>query len=519
MTKGRDAWPRATGKPATESRTMHRLHLALLAPLLAPAVSAQGVLFDLTAEPYSGPGVLEELEELRLSADGLTVVGTLQANVNGVTTRLGLRWRRAMGIRTFDLPSSTPDHLVHRVTSDGAFILGWGFSGTLGTMTTPWVWDPANGIDALDLAVAAGYRVPVALSDDGRYVFLRAAVSSQPSARFDRWTGTLLPIELQGAPIVIEDCDASGDLAVGWTAPGPGTTQRAVAWREGQGAALLDLPPNPLTTQQPLFVSRDGSRAIGQSNSNGCLGGAVWDLTTGAITQFNCSATPAPPISAASDDGGIVVLAPLGGQQRIWTPAGGAISTVDFVAAAGVALPPLARVLSVSSDGNFLRGRAPDPTTGENVTFLVALDQPSEFPLGQVACDPTAASSTGAFPRLNAFGSRVIGDDELQLEASDLPAGAACLFLCSQALASTPNPAGGQGTLCLGSPVGRFRADLGAASAAGSRRIRVQLDAFPGVDAFVPAASGETWAFQAWFRDQDPGPTSNFSGAVAVRFE
>jgi hypothetical protein len=30
--------------------------------------------------------------------------------------------------------------------------------------------------------------------------------------------------------------------------------------------------------------------------------------------------------------------------------------------------------------------------------------------------------------------------------------------------------------------------------------------------------SGETWNFQAWFRDDNPTSTSNFSNAVAVTF-
>ena len=30
---------------------------------------------------------------------------------------------------------------------------------------------------------------------------------------------------------------------------------------------------------------------------------------------------------------------------------------------------------------------------------------------------------------------------------------------------------------------------------------------------------GETWTFQAWFRDHNPGATSNFSGARSVTFQ
>ena len=34
----------------------------------------------------------------------------------------------------------------------------------------------------------------------------------------------------------------------------------------------------------------------------------------------------------------------------------------------------------------------------------------------------------------------------------------------------------------------------------------------------VTVGSGETWNFQCWFRDQNPGPTSNLSDAVSLTF-
>ena len=35
----------------------------------------------------------------------------------------------------------------------------------------------------------------------------------------------------------------------------------------------------------------------------------------------------------------------------------------------------------------------------------------------------------------------------------------------------------------------------------------------------VQVAAGETWNFQAWYRDANPGPTSNFTPSVSVLFE
>ena len=34
----------------------------------------------------------------------------------------------------------------------------------------------------------------------------------------------------------------------------------------------------------------------------------------------------------------------------------------------------------------------------------------------------------------------------------------------------------------------------------------------------VAVQPGDTWNFQAWYRDANPGPTSNFTDAVSVTF-
>ena len=35
----------------------------------------------------------------------------------------------------------------------------------------------------------------------------------------------------------------------------------------------------------------------------------------------------------------------------------------------------------------------------------------------------------------------------------------------------------------------------------------------------VAILPGETWYFTAWFRDSNPGPTSNFTDAVSILFQ
>lgn len=35
----------------------------------------------------------------------------------------------------------------------------------------------------------------------------------------------------------------------------------------------------------------------------------------------------------------------------------------------------------------------------------------------------------------------------------------------------------------------------------------------------VGVTAGETWHFQVWYRDLNPGPTSNFTSSATVAFE
>ena len=52
----------------------------------------------------------------------------------------------------------------------------------------------------------------------------------------------------------------------------------------------------------------------------------------------------------------------------------------------------------------------------------------------------------------------------------------------------------------------------------GSILFPIDLTAIPTPTGLVPALSGETWNFQAWYRDVNPTATSNFTDAVSVTF-
>jgi hypothetical protein len=146
-----------------------------------------------------------------------------------------------------------------------------------------------------------------------------------------------------------------------------------------------------------------------------------------------------------------------------------------------------------------------------------------------VICAPGAPNSTGQAGTVVASGSTQVIDDDLTLEAHQLPPGSFAYFVTSRTVvAPIPMPGGSQGFLCLGGSIGRFQSQVGAVSAAGVYRIstdpgagaqRFTLTSFPQPNGTVAVMAGETWSFQCWHRDVAGGAaTSNFSEGISLTF-
>ncbi len=126
-------------------------------------------------------------------------------------------------------------------------------------------------------------------------------------------------------------------------------------------------------------------------------------------------------------------------------------------------------------------------------------------------------NSSGRTGALLANGSASLTDANLTLQASRRPQGATCLFLCSLGEGSIAAPGDAYGTLCLGAPIRRFTASsqVGAAGPNGARALDLPLDAFPEGLGTRPVMAGESWYFQAWYRD---GAASTFTDSTNVSF-
>jgi hypothetical protein len=134
--------------------------------------------------------------------------------------------------------------------------------------------------------------------------------------------------------------------------------------------------------------------------------------------------------------------------------------------------------------------------------------------LGQRICSPARPTVSGLPAELRIFGSPVAGGNELALAVTGLPSAVSGYFLCSTSTGSV-QPPGSRGVLCLSGAIGRLASPVLLVGPDGRAFGRfVDTLALPGFPPRV-AQPGETWTFQAWFRD---GASSNFSDAVSVTF-
>jgi hypothetical protein len=137
--------------------------------------------------------------------------------------------------------------------------------------------------------------------------------------------------------------------------------------------------------------------------------------------------------------------------------------------------------------------------------------------LGQPYCGPGNPNSTGVPALMGAYGADEVACGQFQLAASQLPPARPALVLASQTMGWVPFVSGGQGNLCLGGSIGRFRMDVGYTDPDGTLFVPLELDNLP-LPLPPRVVPGDTWYFQLWFRDKNPTPTSNLTTGLRVQF-
>ncbi len=138
--------------------------------------------------------------------------------------------------------------------------------------------------------------------------------------------------------------------------------------------------------------------------------------------------------------------------------------------------------------------------------------------IGNNYCGPANLNSTSQPAAISAYGVAQAGGQPLTLTAAQMPANQFGYFIVSTTQGFVPNPGGSQGNLCLDGRIGGFTQDVKLSGAGGEFSIDVDTLAIPQPGGPVAIQPGETWNFQAWFRDKNPGNTSNFTDGISILF-
>jgi len=337
--------------------------------------------------------------------------------------------------------------------------------------------------------------------------------------------------------VLYEPGAACGDLWVNFRSSQTYTNYEAVAWLNNTGA------PKVLIVQVQMWR---GSIPICNR----------YDLSlTSAVPPQPCNATVLDDLLEENDTCATATPLPLGSTADLWVsnadldyysvriPAGATLDfRIDFThstadidlwlydvgQSCGTGTGELARSISLTDSERIVwqnTGSTPRDVIVEvdlyswsacNTYDLVA--NLGGVGLGTNYCTATP-NVTGMSGRISARGTDVIVANNFTLEARQLTPNSVGSFICSRLSGSTPNVGGGIGTLCLSGDIGRFDTVVLATGSLGRFESTLDLALLPQSSGNVSAAIGETWHFQAWYRDQAGNQaTSNLTDGLAVTF-
>ena len=162
-----------------------------------------------------------------------------------------------------------------------------------------------------------------------------------------------------------------------------------------------------------------------------------------------------------------------------------------------------------------------NPTTGVTPPMSITGLLDPTVGLGTNYCT-AVPNSTGTSSVMSASGSSVAADNDVTLTATQMPTAAFGFFLVSQVQGFAMNPGGSAGNLCLGGSIGRYvgPGQIQNSGMLGEISLALDLTAVPQPTGAVAVAPGETWNFQAWYRDAVGGTAvSNFSDGLSILFQ
>ncbi len=181
--------------------------------------------------------------------------------------------------------------------------------------------------------------------------------------------------------------------------------------------------------------------------------------------------------------------------------------------------------LTATAPGNSVEARVTfqfkQPATNPGgAVFVDSVTLESAGAIGGNYCGPAVPNSTGASASMGAMGFDRASLNDVALTASNLPMGQFGFFLVSAEQAFFPGLNGNSnGNLCLGGSIGRFIASgqVLSSGTGGTFTLPLDLNAIPQGPGTSQTTPGQTWNFQAWFRDT-VGVGSNLTDGIEVLF-
>ena len=195
-------------------------------------------------------------------------------------------------------------------------------------------------------------------------------------------------------------------------------------------------------------------------------------------------------------------------------------STVDTPGNPAVSMATFAADLTQLGTTTITFTATDDGTPVAAADFVVQILVTAPLPIGSDLCAPNAVNSTGNSGLLWAGGSDVATANNVTLYVADLPGTAFGYFVTSQSTGVLTMPGGSQGNMCLnGADIGRYNNAPIQSSPEGVASQILDLTQIPHpVLGSTAALAGQTLGWQLWYRDMNPGATSNWTNAVRVTF-
>lgn len=459
-----------------------------------------------------GASVLELVDGAPWRSDQFSVVGTTDGGNGGV------------GSGTLDLFSVLLDSgsgtsitldFDERPTDDRATCIGSvgdGYALIAGASTIPgtntlldvWVKQVGNGgVNFAERSYGASELLRIdAITPDGANGFYVIGVPNVPGIPLllrrhdpdgDRiWT---LPLPARVRAIDIQEDGANGVYVVGEIAPelGSGATDTEVWMARFDGAGAM------LWSRELGTPADDAARRI------------LIDL---ASDRFVVAGATGGDLTGDGDHRG---------GRDVWVaefePASGDTLWMRQLGSAGDDV-----VNGVASDGNggvYLGGNTDGDLGGaqggQGDGWIARFDSGLDV---SRYCQVPVPNSTGVGGRMDASGDNNAAANDLTLRATQLPANTFGIFINSRTQGFVPWAGGSQGHLCLSGFIGRFvgPGQILPSGTGGVISLDVDLTAIPTPGGLTTVVPGDTWHFQAWHRDANPTPTSNYTDALTIVF-